>query len=528
MKFFSKFLVVGLALTMFSCSSDEPATGGGNGNDTDNNQNVFYSSVKFTFPKTRSTGSEGEEIGKDYENNVSSILVVLTTKNATSGEYEFLSYALNDASVSSNPDNSYTITFQDKETLFNQAGNDVYIFAYCNPTEQIRNTVGALEVGDTFTDEICSVDPYSTWNKNGFLMTSVDIVKNSLPDEAKLKTYNTPGNAYPLGSIPVIRTMSRFDFRDASKNKDLSYEIMNHENNKVQGTVTFTRVALFNLADKFYYLPRTKAAGATSFTLCPTFAGMESGFVVSPDGRNHTEKRPALIDPLNIGTELKWASLPAILNEEEDTDNDWNDGSNENWQNYHIWRYATENTFAEGEDADAAKTTGYVFEAEIKVDENFGNVVNNKAGNMYLYGQTLYPNATAIYNEITKFPISTLATAFNQGFDVTKDENGNVTAVTPKDGADLDKLGFTTYKPNTDGKYFCYYFAYNVHNDDEDVTTVGPMEFATVRNNVYKLAVTGVKRFGTFTPPAVDEWDVYFNLKVEVKPWVVRVNNIEF
>lgn len=257
MKILKKFMAAGLALSFLSCSSDIPVTE--NDNNTGNKQDEFYSSVRFTFPKTRSESKEGEEIGKDYENNVGSILVILSTKDATSGDYKFLSYALNDASVSSNPDNSYTITFQDKEKLFEQAGNKVYIFAYCNPTEEIRNKVAGLSAGATFTDEVCDSDPYSTWTKNGFLMTSVEVIENSLPSAEVLKTYNTPTNAYSLGTIPVIRTMSRFDFRDASKNTDLSYEILNHEKNKVQGSVTFTRVALFNLADKLYYLPRTRA-----------------------------------------------------------------------------------------------------------------------------------------------------------------------------------------------------------------------------------------------------------------------------
>lgn len=54
------------------------------------------------------------------------------------------------------------------------------------------------------------------------------------------------------------------------------------------------------------------------------------------------------------------------------------------------------------------------------------------------------------------------------------------------------------------------------------------MEFATVRNNVYKLSVTGVKKLGGFKPDEkVEDWDAYFSLNVAVKPWVVRVNNIE-
>jgi hypothetical protein len=65
------------------------------------------------------------------------------------------------------------------------------------------------------------------------------------------------------------------------------------------------------------------------------------------------------------------------------------------------------------------------------------------------------------------------------------------------------------------------------------------MEYAVVRNNVYKLAVTGVSKYGhpgdptgdpdPETPSDPDETkNVYFQVSVKVLPWVVRVNNIEF
>ncbi len=65
------------------------------------------------------------------------------------------------------------------------------------------------------------------------------------------------------------------------------------------------------------------------------------------------------------------------------------------------------------------------------------------------------------------------------------------------------------------------------------------MEFAVVRNNVYKLAVTKIDRLGhprnsdddpdPVDPEDPDEnGDAYLTLSVEVLPWVVRVNNIEF
>lgn len=87
--------------------------------------------------------------------------------------------------------------------------------------------------------------------------------------------------------------------------------------------------------------------------------------------------------------------------------------------------------------------------------------------------------------------------------------------------------------------YYCYYFYWNRHNDNGLSGKMGPMEFATVRNNVYKIAVTKVSAFGhprhtdrdpdPVKPNDPDE-DPTRSIQVEVKvlPWVVRVNNIEF
>ena len=71
---------------------------------------------------------------------------------------------------------------------------------------------------------------------------------------------------------------------------------------------------------------------------------------------------------------------------------------------------------------------------------------------------------------------------------------------------------------------------------------MGKMEFAVVRNNVYKLCVDSIKKFGhpdptdpdPVDPDPVDpndpdeEGEYYFQVTVKVLPWVVRVNHIEF
>lgn len=66
---------------------------------------------------------------------------------------------------------------------------------------------------------------------------------------------------------------------------------------------------------------------------------------------------------------------------------------------------------------------------------------------------------------------------------------------------------------------------------------MGPMEFAVVRNNVYKLSVTQIRQLGHPVDPTNDPdnpdpenpdepTDVYIKVNVEVVPWVVRINNI--
>lgn len=87
--------------------------------------------------------------------------------------------------------------------------------------------------------------------------------------------------------------------------------------------------------------------------------------------------------------------------------------------------------------------------------------------------------------------------------------------------------------------YYCYYFYWNRHNDNGISGVMAPMEFAVVRNNVYKLAVTKINQLGHPTDPSNDPTppephdddetsEVYMKVEVEVLPWTVRVNEIQF
>ena len=164
-------------------------------------------------------------------------------------------------------------------------------------------------------------------------------------------------------------------------------------------------------------------------------------------------------------------------------------------------------------------------------------------------GEELQKLTVAIYNDILKnkgvakaeqkagnsgFGLCTVA-----AFGTTDEPEEFFMKHAPEKGSEI-----TIYKASeeVDGEgwgYYCYYFYWNRHNDNLKSGEMGIMEFATVRNNVYKLSVTGIGKLGhpripAYDPDPVDPNDPdeepvnYLKVQVEVLPWVVRVNDIKF
>lgn len=74
----------------------------------------------------------------------------------------------------------------------------------------------------------------------------------------------------------------------------------------------------------------------------------------------------------------------------------------------------------------------------------------------------------------------------------------------------LSQFGITKYQ---DG--ICYYTYWIKHAEDGDDTTVSPMEYAIVRNNIYQINVTGINDIGTVTPT---DYGLY--LECTVADWI--------
>lgn len=95
--------------------------------------------------------------------------------------------------------------------------------------------------------------------------------------------------------------------------------------------------------------------------------------------------------------------------------------------------------------------------------------------------------------------------------------------------AELDAAGIVRYEGNQ-----CYYYTNRIkHFDNQDNTSMGEMEFAIMRNNIYSLSITKISDIGAPfidpTPGTENETEeAALQIQAEILPWIVRYNDIEF
>ncbi|MDE7411525.1 MAG: Mfa1 family fimbria major subunit [Paramuribaculum sp.] len=296
----------------------------------------------------------------------------------------------------------------------------------------------------------------------------------------------------------------------------------------------------------------------------------------------------------NTGTTNRWylSRIEDVLKNGNDDNPDWD--TDKKYGDYKVWRYVTENTIpGEARNQVNGITTGVVFKGKMEVTEELKNSADeydqalyNAIANVgdvlvssktrpiiYAYSNILYCSWPNIRQQAISVSYSADTQEWNrtntlykavfgnggtgEDYDELAEDTGSANYLWnqwDKDGRISDAAllafkkaatgsGITIYQASNDVDdgwgYYCYYYYWNRHNDNNVASQMGPMEFAVVRNNVYKLAVTNIKQLGhprisenDPEPPTPDtpneKGDVYLTVECEVLPWVVRVNNIEF
>lgn len=534
------FMAMGVAMAMTACSDDMDLGENPGTNPEENVDQVFMQFALELPTASRSTtqttgGSDaGVEIGQKKENTVSDVLVVITdgTTGATYDNYITKSYVETPASAGNN---TYVVPFS-STALANYAGKSVNVYVFCNPTSELKGgdeaTTSTEEINVDDTYKLSSVSDGTIWADNKFLMTNADN-NYSRPMPESFNNYKVESSPFNIGTINVERAAARFDYK--STVADETYTLMG-EDSAPEVTVTLTDMALVNMSQEFYYLRRVSADGTNTSA---TIGGTETNtnYVVDTDATWKSSYSVSTSDEAShffyvynpnsaSTTDYAWTSIGSLST--EDNDESWNSGENENTskEGYKIWRYATENTIpAAVTNQKKGITTGIVFKGVINpVKGGAIKTAMEAKSTVYVYNDIMYGTWNDVKTAANSDPVLKLA------YDKVGDTENKTTAVAN---------GFTVFEPTTDGKYEVLYYYWNRHNDNNNDGSMGPMEFGVVRNNVYKLSVTGVNKFGHPTDPDndpdpedpgdPDESDnVYFSVMAKVLPWVVRVNDIEF
>ena len=574
------------------------------------------------------TSTDGTEVGKDYENKVNGVLIVLADASnnfIAAGEHNSLPVVREGIVNTTQKINKSALAAYYGSGTLGTGKDQVNLYVFCNPTMELKKIFEKSGADSEWIDEIAtleeepdgSVKGAAVWGGNdhkaGFLMataSSKDIKKYIPKNFTDWDNFTNEKNAFDfsgkntlsngteignIGNIHVERVVARFDFKDGSPSKDQTYVIA-EKDDKPTLKVKLNKMALINMSKHFYYLRRVSDNGlADNVEICGTEydSGQSCNFVVDTDAEQkngaidasypfadyfnfclgHQDNNTWSID--ETARDQWYTSLISdVIKKDEDNDDKWN--NNHSRDGYRIWRYATENTIPGMNKQENGISTGIVFKGKIQVTTDapqaLQDAINKATGDsnadaiLYAYSNQLYVSWTevreaaldataneefkkAVFGTPKNTPSETVYSDDTESPDHLwniwhneKNHNDAAALSAFKKVATNKDHQFTLYQSSKDGNdagYYCYYFYWNRHNDNGNNGVMGPMEFAVVRNNVYKLSVVDINRLGhprlsendpdPVDPGTPDEkGDIYLKLSVEVLPWVVRINDIEF
>lgn len=440
------------------------------------------------------------EVGLAKENKISSVDIVLRNAN---------SYVCATVTNPTQDGNDQTWVAEFNSTMLaTNTDYEVYIYANCSAKQDVHATSAA-----TITEMTAD---------NKFWMTNA-----YEPAIVKFQSYSTDkANPTDLGTHYVERAMARFDYMPKGP-----YTLGDGV------VVTLTEAALINQSREFYMLRRVSTDGTNSNW---TVGGVETpnNYVVDVDydykkdgykATCSTRFENHMTDP----DEWVWKSIAAAdLTQEDNWDGkeggETGSDQNHTLNDYYVWQYCKENTIPGADIQENGISTGIVFKGQLS-----GDLVTAADGDpIYVFDNILYGTWDKVVAAAAQ---DNASEAFKFAVSVCND-NGKA-----KEAATLAAAGFTGFSADEYGNYYTYYYYWNRHNDNGNNTAMGKMEFAVVRNNVYKLCVDEIGKYGHPTPGGDDpdpdkptpedpdeEGEYYFKVTVKVLPWVVRVNHIEF
>lgn len=512
------FLAALASMMLFACNKDDANSP----ESPDDIKNPAYAQVSFSFAGPNSTKAtpnpgqygDGEEDGKDNENSMTDAIIL---GYKTDGSIGFLEYMVRaDFTPTTGPQVVYT------SKSFKVPSGDYNIYVVVNPVAPTGETYKASEeykTRDNFEAMVYKWDtnfPTSTTDK--FLMSSARGAASVSADPTK----HTSASPLLVSGIEVERIVAKITYTAVKEGN--KYELK--ENTTKVADITFIKYDLVNLRNDSYLLKRVSPLDETE----PSEDNAVIGGLEIPSGKPNVANGKAL----NYVIENNFFNKPTtgIINR---------DSIGEFYEKYYsyigtttftglpnkadgetILTYTLENTMLKDAQLNGY-STGIVFKAQVAPDQEAwsgtAKVAIRKDGTFFKYNNLLFNNLKDLAT-VTGFA------KLNKYKDGSIEEDGTETIENLKDL--LKDLGIDIFEGG-----YCYYHYWIRHANNNNNSVMDKMEFAIVRNNIYKLSINSVNKIGKVTPDIDPEdpdedGDAFLKVEVKILPWVVRTNAIDF
>lgn len=524
---------------------DTAPTGGG-GMSASSYVSLSFASQQSTPTRSNPTGGEqgnGDETGQDYENEIKSAVAFFYQGSGTdgvnsSGTTPIMAVATFNVGSYTEPGNGIDRTYTTTPQQVDLDDGTYNVLVVANPGADWW-TGQSLTLADVRNHIQTTAWTASGSDYSDFVMTSAA--------DATLTLNSNPESDPAKATVNVERMAARLDYK-----AEASYTCTDPA--YTGATVEITGAALVNnLTAGSYMLKRV----ASTVDGVPTYlgnetpdAGVQTNYVLDP----WTAVKTSDNNSFTIGGEVKTA---------EDLYGEWfgnllqdpnywadyvqpgievSDGA-ETWQRI---GYTLENTTA-AEEAGKRYSTGVVFKAKFH-PQGVANYTDGET--FFAYGTKIYASmedmmagfygskfddldnitSCATWGDVKQFITSTLLTNDPSGYNkyleglaegkddsetvanassltwgnymlnecgYSKDENGKV--VLDQNGK-VTRIALQPYGTRTYEDATCYYTWWVRHSNDNDDTKKGIMEYAIVRNNIYKLTVNSVYSLGGEVP----------------------------
>lgn len=488
-----------------SCINDDVPTGSSQVAQGDPDGNVVFNLI---VPNSGSSLTKSTETSEEYETGlkeeytVNKVIVYLF--DATTGAFR---YSFNLSSLSPNGFSSgkqQLVKYQTVRLKVEEEGMyNIYAIANANITKPFVNEAKFLaEIDDkSYRDGVL-------WSPGqGLIMTTradnSGYYTNYKGENRNVYLRNLGSNETPKEvNLVLERVLAKIE---VGVGREKCLFTLNDSNNNPYADVELTNYYPINLPKKFYLHRHvdklasfpTKEPEESEFTVENENFGEvkdqnENGYVVDPYFFKKTEK-----DAANFDNTDEYYAFPLKVPQ------DWialqwpKSGNTPEYAQF----YCLENCMYKTAQKNAY-STGVHFRAKIT------------------------PTATRIIGSVNPDTLYYANYTFYDGWN-TLSSRINVAGLTGNsDDTALAGRGIKRFIKDDQGKYYCYYNYWIRHLDNNKSNEMGVMEFAVVRNNIYRLNITGISGLGSGSPEIDpgkdDETEVLLNMNINVLPWIIR------